>query len=140
MYKHILHATDLNESHFATCEQAKKIASYFNATLHVIHVIETPATLQLAQGLGFAEITAPIKDDAQLVMRLLGDALYIHEAQQHVEIGSTKDWIIKKIKELRCSLLIIGSHTHQQLPELFDSTARILIEDVPCDVLTIRTK
>lgn len=126
MYKHILHATDLNENHFSTCEKAKKIASHFNATLHIIHVIDTPASLQVAQSLGFAEITLPVKDDAQLVMRLLGEALNIPESQQWVEIGSTKEGIIKKIKALDCSLLIIGGHSPT------------LSEDVPCDVLTLR--
>ena len=138
MYKHILHATDLNENHFSTCEQAKKIASHFKATLHIIHVIDTPASLQLAQGLGFAEITLPAKDDAKLVMGLLGEALNIPESQQIIEVGSTKECIIKKIKELNCTLLIIGGHAQTQASEFLNNTARILTEDVPCDVLTLR--
>lgn len=138
MYHHILHATDLNENHFSSCEQAKKIASHFHATLSVLHVIEPPATLQLAQGLGFAEIALPSKDDATLVMRLLGDALNIPKDQQFIEIGSTKEHILTKIKELNCSLLIIGAHMPQQFPDLFDSTTHRLIQDAPCDVLILQ--
>ena len=52
MYKTILHATDLNDTHFELCEQAVRVADHFKARLYLIHVIETSTSLQLAQGLG----------------------------------------------------------------------------------------
>ena len=60
MYKNILHLTDLTTQHYLMCEKAMKIAQQFQAKLYLLHVIELPPTLQLAQGLGFAELDSPI--------------------------------------------------------------------------------
>ena len=140
MYKTILHATDLNDTHFELCEQAVGIAAHFDAQLYLIHVIEAPASLQLAQGLGFAEIGVPVKDDAEVVMRVLGEALHIPEEQLLVESGSVKNKVLEKAAALDCDLLIIGRHTPHELSELISSTARNLMEQAPIDVLTLRTR
>lgn len=139
MYTHILHATDLSENHFHMCQQAVEIAKKFHAKLYLLHVIEPPASLQLAQGLGFAEFDSPIKDDAQAVMAVLGEALNIPPEQQFVEIGSIKTNVLEKVQELSCTLIIIGSHGPSKLPAFLGSTAREVIHEAKCDVLTIRT-
>lgn len=139
MYTHILHATDLSENHFHMSQQAVEIAKRFKAKLFLLHVIEPPASLQLAQGLGFAEFDSPIRDDAQTVMAILGEALNIPLDQQFVEIGSIKTHVLDKAKELGCKLIIIGSHTPTKLPAFLGSTAREIIHDAKCDVLTLRT-
>ncbi|KTD52439.1 universal stress protein A UspA [Legionella rubrilucens] len=138
MYATILHATDLKENHFAMCQKAVAIAKAFGGTLHLLHVIEPPASLQLAQGLGFAELGNPVKDDAVTVMNVLGEALSLPVAQQHVAIGSIKQLVLKKVKELGCDLVIIGSHTPGHLPAFLGSTAHAVVHHAPCDVLTIR--
>ena len=51
MYANILLATDLSENHFEMCRQAADIAACFQAKLFLMHVIEPPARLQIAQGL-----------------------------------------------------------------------------------------
>lgn len=139
MYTHILHATDLSENHFHMCQQAMDIAKRFHAKLYLLHVIEPPATLQIAQGLGFAEFDSPVIDDAQAVMAVLGDALTIPLEQQFVEIGPIKTRILDKAKELGCTLIIIGSHTPTNIPAFLGNTAREVIHHAECDVLTIRT-
>ena len=140
MYKIILHPTDLSDTHFDLCEQAANIAAHFHARLYLIHVIEVPTTLQIAQGLGFSEMAAPVTDDAQVVMRVLGEALDLPEDQLFVESGSVKSRVLKKSAELGCDLLIVGSHTSHDLAELMGSTARSLVEQAPIDVLTLRTR
>ncbi len=140
MYTHILHATDLSENHFQMCRQAVEIATCFHAKLFLLHVIEPPASLQLAQGLGFAEFDHPLKDDAQAVMRVLGEALNIPIDQQFVEIGSIKRHVLDKVKELACNLIIIGSHTPSKLPAFLGSTAHAVVHHAPCDVLTLRAQ
>ncbi|KTD17183.1 universal stress protein [Legionella jordanis] len=138
MYTTILHATDLSENHFNQCKKAVEIAKHFNAKLHLLHVIEPPASLQLAQGLGFAELANPVKDDAQTVMTLLGEALNIPAEQQHVEIGSLKAHILDKVKSLGCQLIILGSHNPSAVPAFLGSTAYAMLHHAPCDVLTLR--
>lgn len=138
MYTTILHATDLSENHYKMCQQAVEIAACFHAKLHLLHVIEPPASLQLAQGLGFAEFDHPIKDDAITVMRLLGESLNIPIEQQYVDVGSIKMHIIERVKELSCDLIIIGSHTPSKFPAFLGSTAHAIVHNAPCDVLTVR--
>ncbi|WED44375.1 universal stress protein [Legionella cardiaca] len=139
MYKSILHATDLSENHFDICKKAIEIAKKFDVKIHLLHVIEPPASLQLAQSLGFAELVNPVKDDAQTVMSLLGEALNIPPEQQHVEIGSLKMHILEKVKILDCGLIILGSHAPSAVPAFLGSTAYAMLHHAPCDVLTLRT-
>ncbi|MCH9755641.1 MAG: universal stress protein [Gammaproteobacteria bacterium] len=140
MYTNILHATDLSETHFELCEQALVLANKFEARLHLIHVIEAPASLQVAQGLGFAEMGVPVKDDAEVVMRVLGEALHLPSEQLFVETGSVKQRVLEKIALLNCELLVIGSHRPHELSELLGGIARSLVEHAPSDVLTLRTQ
>ena len=140
MYSHILHATDLSENHFTLCQQAADIAKCFNAKLYLLHVIEPPATLQLAQGLGFAEFTSPIKDDAQAVLAVIGDALGIPVEQQFVDIGPIKTHVLAKAHELDCKLIIIGSHTPSLISALTGNTTKSVTHDAQCDVLTLWSK
>lgn len=138
MYKNILHATDLSENHFDMCQKAAEIARCFHAKLFIIHVIQAPASLQIAQGLGFAELEKPMMDDAIAVMRTLGDALNIPSDQQRVEVGSIKQHILHAIKEFCCELVIVGSHTTSHLPNFLGSTAHAIVHHASCDVLTLR--
>jgi universal stress protein A len=139
MYTTILHATDLKENHYDLCQKAVEIARCFNAKLHILHVIEPPASLQIAQGLGFAEMTTPIRDDAFTVLNVLGESLGIPKAQQHVEVGSIKTHVLDKIRDLGCDLLIVGSHDpNDHLPTFLGSTAHATVNHARCDVLTVR--
>ncbi len=139
MYTKILHATDLKENHYALCQKAVEIAKSFGATLHLLHVIEQPASLQLAQSLGFAELATPVKDDALIVLKVLGESLGLPKSQQHVEIGSIKIQVLNKARELGCDLLIIGSHDpSDHLPSFLGSTAHAVVHHALCDVLTVR--
>jgi universal stress protein A len=138
VYTRILHATDLSEHHFKMSQQAVHIAKCFKAKLYLLHVIEPPPSLQLAQGLGFAEFDHPIKEDALSVMKVLGEALNIPQSQQFVEIGSIKMHVLDKVSELGCDLIIIGSHTPSKLPSFLGSTAHAVVHHAKCDVLTLR--
>lgn len=142
MYTTILYATDLSEDHYDLCQKAAEIALRLNATLHLLHVIETPPSLQLAQGLGFAEFDQPLpmKEDAKAVMKFLGEALNIPEEQQHVEIGSIKMKILETVQNLGCDLIIIGSHSPNALPAFLGSAAHAVVHRASCDVLTLRNK
>lgn len=139
MYHIMLHATDLSDNHFYLCEQAVAFAKKFHATLHFIHVIEPPPSLQLAQGLGFAEFDRPqlLQEDAKAVMATLGDTFHLPPTQQWVEIGSIQQHVLAKIKELNADLLILGHHVSTHLPSFLDSSAHNMAEKSPCSVLIL---
>lgn len=138
MYKNILFATDLLNEHNHLAKKAAEIAKQFNTELYLLHVIELPASVQLAQGLGFIELANPVKDDAQTVLSLIGENLKIPADHQFVEIGSVKEHIFKKAKELNCQLIIIGSHSTSGFNSFLGSTAHATVNHAPCDVLTLR--
>jgi universal stress protein A len=138
MYTNILFATDLLNEHNQLTQKAAEIAKYFKANLYLLHVIELPASIQLAQGLGFTELATPAKDDAQTVLSLIGETLHVPAAHQFVEIGSVKEHIFSKVKALNCDLIIIGSHSTIGLNSFLGSTAHATVNHAPCDVLTLR--
>lgn len=126
------------KEHNHLTEKAIAIAKQFNAKLYLLHVIELPASFQLAQGLGFTELANPAKDDAQTVLALIGENFNIPREQQFVEVGSVKEHIFSKVKELNCQLIIIGSHSSSGLHSFLGSTANAAVNHAPCDVITLR--
>ncbi|MBA2656913.1 MAG: universal stress protein [Tatlockia sp.] len=138
MYSTILHATDLSANHYNLCKQASAIAQNFNAEFHLIHVIELPPSLQLAQGLGFAEVSAPFKEGAVAAMKYLGEALNIPLENQHIVVGSVKAHILDMVETLGVELMIIGSHTPNALSAFLGSTANAIVNHAKCDVLTLK--
>lgn len=139
MYKNILFATDLLKEHTHLIEKAASLAKQFNAKLYLLHVIELPTTLQLAQGLGFTELVNPAKDDAQTVLTLIGEEFNIPKEDLFVEIGSVKAHIFKKVKELNCQLIIIGNHSSTiSMHSFLGSTAHATVNHAPCDVFVLR--
>ncbi len=130
MYQRILHATDLSDNHYHMCQKAIAIAKHFHAPLYLLHVIETPPTVQIAQGLGFTSIAnpEPLKMDAESVLRILGEDLNIPVECQFVRIGSVQEQIKAIFEAQQCDLLIMGKHYHAffSREEHFD-----------CDILTL---
>ena len=139
MYKNILHATDLNEEHFELCQRAQAIAKCFGANFYLLHVISTPASLQLAQGLGFAEIPSPegqIKE-AQGVIQVLGQTLHIPKDRLFVEAGPIHDLVANKARDLNCQLLIIGNHSPGLWHLNLENSMQSILKEPICDVLTL---
>ena len=139
MYKNILHATDLSENHFGYCEKSLQIAKSLNAKLYIMHVIEPPSSLQLAQSLGFAEIDNPMSalESAKEVLKMIGESLNLPDSQLIVEVGQIKEHVLKKAIELNCNLIIVGRHDATKLPEFFQSSAHHIEQHAKCDVLSI---
>jgi nucleotide-binding universal stress UspA family protein len=137
MYKCILHPTDLQANHFSLCEKAKKLADFHKSSLYLIHVIEIPQTLLLAQNLGFAELIMPAKEDAQTVLKTIGDALDIPRNHQFVEIGMVKHHILERADKLKCDLIVMGKHASHSITNLMGSTTYHIMQHAKCDVLTL---
>ena len=139
MYNNILYATDLSKEHYVIDQKAATIAKSFGANLQLIHVLEPPTSLQIAQGLGFAEFDIPVKKEALTVINVLGESLNISPNNQHIEIGSVKNEILKKASALQCDLIIVGSHSPGGFSAFVGSTTHAIVHNARCDVLTIRS-
>lgn len=133
----IIHATDLSENHYKMCERAVDIAERFNAKLYLLHVLETPPSMVLAQGLGFTQIDnpEPLLEDATAVMTVLGEAFSIPKKQLLVESGSPKLHILQKANDLDAQVIIIGHHSNK---DLLGNTAGAIIDGASCDVFVLR--
>ncbi len=138
MYTHILHATDLSEKHLEHIQHAVALAKKLAATLYVLHVIEPPKSLQIAQGLGFAEFYKPQTDTAWAVMQSLATTVGLKKDNLFVEVGSIKTHVMDKIKALDCTLLILGQHIDSPIPLMLQSSAHELFQDISIDVLVLR--
>lgn len=136
----MLHATDLKENHFDLCAQAVKLAEEFGATLHIIHVIEIPSSLQWAQSLGFAELAVPVKDGAESVMSSLADALKIPNDRLIVEVGAVSFNVVETAKQLGCHLIVLGSDTPHTLPSFPSNKAGAIMHHAHCDVIILKTE
>ena len=138
MHTTLLHATDLAENHFKMCERAVDIAKRLNAKLHILHVVETPPSMVLAQGLGFTEIEDPTQlvEDAKSVLAVLGEALAIPKSLLSVELGSPKTHILQKASSLDCQMIIIGHRRNNNI--LLGNTGQYIIAEALCDVLTLK--
>ncbi len=134
----ILHATDLAENHFKMCERAVDIAKRFNAQLHILHVVETPGSMLLAQGLGFTEIEdpTPLVEDAKSVLAVLGETFAIPKQQLSVELGSAKIHVLQKATDLGCQMIIIGHHAGRN--SILSNAAQDIVAKAKCDVLTLK--
>lgn len=139
MYRNIVFATDLLDGSHALSLQAKYIAEKFDATLHLLHVVEPPITTQYAHVLGFAEIIEPPTKDAEIVLNTLGDELGVPVENQHVYVGTPHYHIIEAAKKLNFDAIIIGSHVpHRALHHFLGSSANAIVQGAHCDVITLR--
>lgn len=138
VYKNILHATDLKQNHYTICEQSIEFARAIKASIHIIHVIDPPPFLQLAQSLGFAEIIKPVKEDAQSVLNILSESFKLDLENFHVAIGSVKTEVFNCAKQLGSDLIVIGNHETGSLSSFLGSNAYSIITHAPCAVLTLK--
>lgn len=139
MYQNILHATDLTADHYAMCEKSLKIARAFNTNLHIIHIIEPPTSLQVAQGLGFTEIYNPTaaQENAQEILKMIGESLEIPTDRLSVVIGPIKEQIKHKLSAINSNLLILGKHKSHDIIDLEGDTTQEIEKSITCDVLTL---
>ncbi|OGV27207.1 MAG: universal stress protein UspA [Legionellales bacterium RIFCSPHIGHO2_12_FULL_37_14] len=138
MYKRILHATDLQKNHFAMCEKANTLAKYHHAELFLVHIVEIPQSMILAQNLGFAGLIAPAKEDAKIVLKTVGEALKIPTSHQFVDTGIVRQHILERATSLKCDLIILGRHGEGMLQSLLGSTTYHIMQHAECDVLTLK--
>ncbi len=143
-YNHVLFAMDYSEDAQIVGEKAKAIAARNNnAKLTVIHVIEE---VSIAAGYELMPLLPDIADDetkaeSKRAMIEMTKKLGISDADSMVITAfSTKEGIIRAAKDLKADLIVIGAHTRHGLSLLLGSTANAILNDAPCDVLTIKLK
>ena len=142
LYKHLLATIDLSPRSSQIIERAVDLATYNNATLDVVYVIEhllvtyvgelsIPININLAQ---------TIKSEAQKALTELCQKSNIPPERKHILSGCVKQTIIELAEKLNIDLIIIGAHNYHGLDKLLSSRTNAIIHRALCDVLTVQAK
>jgi universal stress protein E len=125
---------------------AQELAAVANGELHVVHAFDpAPAYAVSADALSFP-IAEPIRDVIEgLRMRhrkaldsLLG-GYAIPNDRIHLGEGGTREVLIASIDELHADIVVMGAVARGAIQRmLLGSTAELILDHVPCDLLVVK--
>jgi nucleotide-binding universal stress UspA family protein len=144
MFTRILVPTDFSGCSDAALEHARALATRFDGSLHLLHVIEDQ---QLSGPLG-SEMYAPqpgtlsllLKDaHTRLSHRITPGERAARRATGEVVIGSGARTIVEYAADNRFDLIVMGTHGRTGLAHvLMGSVAERVVRTAECPVLTVR--
>jgi nucleotide-binding universal stress UspA family protein len=140
--KTILVPSDFSECSDAALRYGLELARKFNASLHLLHVIQDPATQPwAADGFAIPLLDAIDQWQEEAIDRLKAAVPADDRARVTVEcrIGSAYQEILRYAAERDIDLIVTGTHgrggvTHM----LLGSIAEKIVRRAPCPVLTVR--
>ncbi|MDC8445663.1 MAG: universal stress protein [Nitrosomonas sp.] len=142
-YKKILVAVDFSDYDGIVIGQANRLAGKFNAELSVIHVLDnipmpdTPYGAIIALG---DQSGDSLLEDEKNRFNQVCDSVDIAPANRWLIWGRPQEEIIRLALTERVDLIVVGSHGHHGLAALMGSTAKGVIFNAECDVLTVHLK
>lgn len=142
-YRHILVAIDFGPDNIQVIERATAQAQSNEAQLSLIHVVEF-LHIDLANELVLPqdmELEAQLVTTARKKLAEMAQGIRLTKPiGQWVEMGSTKQEILRIAEEQEIDLIVIGSHGRHGLSRLLGSTANAILHGAPCDVLSVRIR
>ncbi|SJM89249.1 Universal stress protein A homolog 2 [Crenothrix polyspora] len=140
-YQHILLAVDFFEQSELVIERAKNLASIYQSTLSIIHVVDSLPVTDTSYGATVPfdmDLTSVLMENAKKRLSQLAKELGLVEQNTYLEIGSPKSEIIRIAEDIKADLIIVGSHGRHGLALLLGSTANGVLHHAICDVLAVR--
>ena len=139
MYKRILLAVDLTEESKPVADRAIALATFFEAELHVIHVIEP---LSLAYGgdipMDLSSVQDQIHEQARSHLAEFCANVNVPEERQYLIFGRPEAEIHRISDAADIDVVVVGSHGRHGLALLLGSTANGVLNGASCDVLAVR--
>lgn len=138
--RRILCPVDFSEFSVRALEHAARVASFFDATVHVLHVL--PGMVDLVDPL-MAPLAHPPEAARDKAMRGLAQLMepvaeWNVPIESAVRIGNPARQIEAATHELPADLIVMGTHGRTGLPHvLMGSVAETVMHRVSCPVLTI---
>ncbi len=141
--KQILVPTDFSEASEVAVKYARALAEAFQASLHLLHVMEDPFIYApVSEGyvppVNFYEDME--KSACERIERILSDAdRQRFHAQLMTHKGSPFVEIIRYAKNRNIDLIVMGTHGRGPIAHmLMGSVAERVVRKAPCPVLTVR--
>ncbi|MDT8405781.1 MAG: universal stress protein [Methylococcales bacterium] len=142
-YKHILVAIDFTRQTERITARALSLAGQYQATLYLLHVVETLPVTDAAYGPVAPfdiDLTEQMQTAAQQHLADWGKKIQIPTERQWLELGSPKQEIVRIATARNIDLIVVGSHGRHGLSLLLGSTATGVLHHAPCDVLAVRIR
>jgi universal stress protein A len=140
-YKHILLAVDFFEPAQVVIDRAKALAQTYQATLSLIHVVDSMPLPDAGYGLDTVynvDLTGEMIAAAKNKLSDLAKKLGVEQYRLWVELGSPKLEITRIAEENQVDLIVVGSHGRHGFALLLGSTANGILHHAKCDVLAVR--
>lgn len=141
--KTILVPSDFSESSEAARRYGFELARRFDASLHLLHVVQDPMTLPwAAEGFSMPVLDFVDQWQAEATQRLTAsipaaDAARVTVA---VTIGSPYPEILRYADEHQVDLIVMGTHGRSGVTHmLLGSIAEKVVRRAPCPVLTVHS-
>jgi nucleotide-binding universal stress UspA family protein len=142
--KHILVATDFSEPSGVALSYGRDLARAYDATLHVVHVVQDLIALHGDQ-IGFA--TADVERSIEAAAGRELDAAITDNDRDSLNVRTmirrspnVAHAITEYAKDNAIDLIIVGTHGRGALQRfLIGSVAERVMRTAPCPVLTVRT-
>lgn len=144
MYKHILFATELNETKSYIEDKVAQLQQLTNAKVSVIHVVEPIPEVYyggvygVVPNLDATDTTKLLEERAKEKLEPLAKRLNISAKNLHVPIGHISSEILAFAENEQVDLIITGSHGVHGLQLLLGSTSNAILHGAKCDVLAVR--
>jgi universal stress protein A len=141
-YRHILLAVDLSPDADAIGQRAADLARRLGAELSLLHVVEQ-VPVDPANDVMVPErvlLDNQLVESAREALDALARRLGMTDSPRLVELGVTKNEIIRIAREQGTDLIVVGSHERHGLSLLLGSTANAVLHHAPCDVLAVRLR
>ncbi|MDZ7689163.1 MAG: universal stress protein [Halobacteriales archaeon] len=141
MYENVLVPTDGSEGTDAAVEHALDIAKKYDATVHVIYVVNTSAYSTLPADSNWESITAALEDEgkqatSEIVERMSDEGV---DAVPSIEEGIPHKTILSYADENDIDLIVMGTHGKSGLDRLLlGSVTEKVVRKAEIPVLTVR--
>jgi len=142
--KRILLPTDFSESSENAAKYARELAEAFDATIHVLHVVEDPYVHGWA-GEGYIPDLPQFREGlAREANERLGKVFTVAERERFgiklaTKFGSPFVEIVRYAKTEGVDLIVMGTHGRGPVAHLLmGSVAEKVVRKAPCPVLTVR--
>ncbi len=145
--RRILVPVDFSECSHRALDYAVFVAERFDATVEVLHVWEAPqyAGMEVVvqmPGDVHQSLAQFVQDQARAELRKMMAPLEARgdvRVNEHLETGEPCDVIVRRVTELGCDLVVVGTHGRRGISHLLmGSVAERVVRRAPCPVLTVR--